>query len=166
MRSEIFHTIRACNRQFTGDEWSDYCQLTRNDDSKRIYNTFGKYRFNDFDICINPDIDTISVKECAYGYYVRIKYAECGNGLYAYGIDYGTGTGGGGFGVSWADSAEPDRYNRGYHSERECKIAAAEVAINILGNSKGDKKLAQLIEKVTEYKRGLERPRVVQLELF
>lgn len=166
MNSEIFHTIRACNRQFTGDEWSDYCKLTRNDDSKRIFNTFGRYTFNDCDICINPDIDTISVKEGAWAYNVRIKYAECGNGLYAYGIDYCTGTGGGGFGVSWADSAEPDSYHRGYHSERECKIAAAEAAIIRLGDSKGCKKLAQLIANVTEYKRALERPQVVQLELF
>lgn len=166
MRSEIFHTIRACNRQFTGDEWSDYCHLTRNDDSKRIYNTFGRYTFNDCDICINPEIDVISIKEGAWGYYVHIKYAECGNGLWSYGIDYFTGTGGGGYGVSWSDSTEPDRYHRGYHSERECKIAAAEAAISRLGGSKGDKNLAQLIEKVTEYKRSLERPQVVQLELF
>lgn len=174
MSSEIFHTIRACNRQFTEDEWSDYCQLVRNDDSKRISNTFGKYRFNDCDICINPEIEVISIKEGAWGYYVRIKYAECGNGLYAYGIVYSTGTGGGGFDVSWVDNkGYPSRAEKGYHSERECKIAAADCALRMLAvrgevkmNGMENKLLRQLVQKVMEYKRGLERPQVVQLELF
>ena len=173
MSSEIFHTIRACNRQFTGDEWRDYCHQTTNDDSKRIYNTFGKYRFNDCDICINPEIEVISIKEGAWGYYVRIKYAECGNGLWSYGIDYNTGTRGGGCGVSWVDNkGGHGRAEKGYPSERECKIAAADCALRMLdkmgmvGAGNDGQLLRKLIEKVKAYKHDLERPQVVQLELF
>lgn len=174
MAKEIFHTIRACNRTFDDKEWTEYCEMTRNDSTKRIFNTFGKYTFNDCDICVNPDIEELNLKGGAWGYYVSIKYAECGNGVWVFGLDYSTGTGGGGFGAAWSDTtkANSDLWHSGYASERECKIAAAEKAVKYLKNSYNlnDDNRGVLVNKLIamcqEYKRALERPQVVQLELF
>lgn len=173
-KKEIAHVIRACGRTFDSEQWAEYLNMTRHDESKQIFNTFGQYTFNDCDICINPSFDELTVKGGAWGYYVRIKYAECGNGIWVYGIDYSTGTGGGGFGAAWSDkvNGKDDEWHSGYKSERECKIAAAEKAIVYLKNAynlNDDNRgilVNRLIGMCKDYKRNLERPQVVQLELF
>lgn len=174
MEKEIFHTIRACGRTFDQEQWFKYCDETRKDEMKRIFNTFGKYTFNDNDICINPTVDELNLKGGAFGYYVYIKIAECGNGIWVFGLSYSTGTGGGGFGASWSNKVKgkDDDWHSGYPSERECKIAAAQYAIERLKNSYNlneDNRgvlVNKLIEMCKEYKKNLERPQVVQLSLF
>lgn len=175
--SKIFHTIRCAGKSFTGDEWAEYCHRVREDESRRIRTTFGKYTFNDCDICLNPETERIEAKGGAWGYYVVIKWAECGNGLWSFGLAYSTGTGGGGFGVSWADQEYQDdgkwHWNCGYPSERECKAAASQRAIENLygalrykdGDNRGVQ-IRKLIAMVEDYHKSLTRPKVVQLELF
>lgn len=167
-----FHYIRHCKRAFTSEEWGEYCGQ-----QERIETTFGRYTFNDFDICINPDKMTIEQKGGAYGYYATIKIAECGNGLWVYGIDYSSGTGGGGYGASWEDKEFDKRGRRvAYKSEVECRQAACDACIKTLLSAmprtiddiKGctGKNIRQLIAKIEDYKKSLTRPKITQLELF
>lgn len=172
-KEEIVHTIRACKRTFTQEQWNEYCDMTRHDDSLRVTNTFGKYTFNDHDVCINPDVEEINVKGGAYGYYVRIKYAECGNGIWTFGIDHSTGTGGGGFSPAWSDKVgDPKSWHSGYASKKECLVAACDKALVYLDNAynvKADNRgrlIAELKCKVKDFRKELTRPKVVQLKLF
>ena len=171
MSKEVFHRVRWCNRTFDCDQWSEYCELTRHDSSKKLQGTFGKYTFNDYDICINPDVVELLVKGGSFGYFVNINYAECGNGVWVFGLDYGIGTGGGGFGAAWSDVLVSDskELHAGYASEVECKLAACQNALEYIGNRGSFAKnscLARLYDKVKEYEKSLTRPKVVQLELF
>ena len=168
--SEEFHRIRHLNKVFNQDEWADYCHECREDDSKRIRTTFGKYTFNDCDICLNPDTERIESKGGAYGYYVVLKWAECGNGLWSYGLDYSTGTGGGGYGVSWADLQGNEKsWRNGYPSEQECKVAGWRKALKYIGNHEHNARTSpaeKLREMIQDEIKRLTRPQVVQLELF
>lgn len=170
MKQKPFHVIRSAGVEFNDEEWADYCRECREDDSKRIRTSFGKYTFNDCDICLNPDTERIESKGGAWGYYVVIKWAECGNGLWSYGLDYSTGTGGGGFGVSWADLQGNEKsWRNGYPSERECKAAASEKVIAYLRSAlryKDEQQVRRLLAMVEDYHKSLTRPQVVQLELF
>ena len=145
----------------------------RHDETKQIFNQFGKYVFNDHDICINADKVRLDVKDGSFGYYVHIKYAECGNGIWVFGLDYSTGTGGGGFGAAWSDNVgDPKTWHSGYPSERDCLLAACDKAMKYLNNAydvKQDNRgilIGKLKDMVTEYKKSLTRPKIVQLELF
>ena len=165
-----FHRIRHLNKVFNQDEWADYCHECREDDSKRIRTTFGKYTFNDCDICLNPDTERIESKGGAYGYYVVLKWAECGNGLWSYGLDYSTGTGGGGYGVSWADLQGNEKsWRNGYPSEQECKVAGWRKALKYIDNHEHNARTSpaeKLLEMIQDEIKRLTRPQVVQLELF
>ena len=166
---EIFHVCRSAGREFTQEEWFEYCNQRRNNPEKAIRTTIGKYTFNDNDVCLNPEVITLKVDDKrTYGYEVSLKWCYCGNGLWQYGIDYNTGDGGGGFSPSFASPDEKREWLRGYPSERECKLAACEAAKNRLYNSyhKGDPKVKRLWEMVDEYQKTISRPKIVQLELF
>ena len=164
---KIFHTIRCANKTFTQEEWGDYCSKVRLDDSKRIRTQFGKYVFNDCDICLNPEKEVIAIEKKSNTFRVEISWASCGNGLWSYGLSYNIGTAGGGFGVSWAKTTM-DRYHKGYKSERECKVAACEDAVRIVEGHK-DAKIEyrqKLVSLINNYKRTIIHGKVVQLELF
>lgn len=168
MSEEVFHTIRHLGRTFTSEQWSDYCAECRKDEGKRIRTKIGKYIWNDFDICLNPDTYFYTLdKNKPYGYNVTIKIAECGNGVWAFGMDYNTGTGGGGFGVSWADKADTKIWNKGFESEKECKRFALRYVISRLhpynGNEQKIERLKALLQKEVD---TLQRPQYVQLSLF
>ncbi len=165
---EVFHTIRAQGITFTSEQWGEYCKETRKDSSKLITTKIGKYVFNDFDICLNPERDDIIVKDGSYGYKVSIKYADCGNGLWSFGLDYNVGTAGGGFGVSWVDKDTGDGCFRGYRTKVECLDAACErVEMCVMScGGKNNKIALALIEKIKAYRKELKRPKIVQLELF
>ena len=155
MKQKPFHKIRCCNREFTQDEWTAYLTAVYKGERERIVTTFGKYLFNDCDICLNPDKQEIVAKNGSSMYSVTLKWAECGNGLWSFGIDYNLGTAGGGFGVSWADLQGNEKSWR--------------KALKYIGNHEHNartsppEKLREMIED--EIKR-LTRPQVVQLELF
>ena len=167
MSNEVHHRIRHLNRTFTFDEWAEYCDRTRKDESQRIQTTIGKYTWNDHDICINPEEWTITAKAGAYGYYATIKWAECGNGVWAFGLDYSTGTGGGGFGVWWADKADIKVSNKGFESEKECKRFALRYALTrILPFDGNNKMVDRLRAKIQEELDKLQKPQYIQLELF
>lgn len=169
-KQKPFHVIRCAGIKFTQDEWGNYLDAVWHGKREPIYTTFGKYQFNDNDICINPDKQEIVAKNGGYGYSMTLKWAECGNGLWSFGIDYNLGTAGGGFGVSWVDLQGNEKsWRNGYPSELECKIAGWRKALKYIGNHEHNartsppEKLREMIED--EIKR-LTRPQVVQLELF
>lgn len=168
MDKEVFHRIMHLNRTFTQDEWSQYLDETYKDESKRIRSTIGKYTWNDHDICLNPDTYYYSIdKKNAGGYNCTINIAECGNGVWAFGLDYNTGTGGGGFGVSWADKADTKVWNKGFESEKECKRFALRYALTrIVPFNGNDKKVNQLRELLQKELDKLTKPQYIQLELF
>lgn len=170
--AEVFHRIRCCGKTFTSDEWGEYCKMTRYEEGRRIYTSIGKYTFNDHDICMNPDTMTIKVDvKNAYGCGVQIRVADCGNGLWVYGLAVNTVDGGYCGGPAWTDDP-----SRGYASERECRIAACNSALTHIGNALKHKsgmggegrgsKLKRLAEMVDDYKKSLSRPKIVQLSLF
>ena len=165
---EFFHVIDSARKTFTREEWSEYCNATRHDDSVRIRTQIGKYLFNDHDICINPEVMSLVVKGGGNPYSVMLKWCDCGNGLWVYGLDYNTGDGGGGFGARFVNPDEKRDWLRGYPSERECKIAACDSAIKRLSHSfhKDEPNVKRLIAMVEDYRKSLARPKVVQLSLF
>ena len=164
--NEVFHRIRHLNRSFTQQEWSEYCERSRIDESQRIYTTIGKYTWNDCDICMNPETWTIATKTGAYGYSVTIRWAECRNGIFAFGISYNCGTEGGSFGVSWADKADVKVWNKGFESEKECKRFALRYALTRIIPKKDNKEIDKLRAKIQEELDKLQKPQWVQLELF
>lgn len=142
------------------------------------YTTCDRFHWNDCDVCLNPEVMSLVAVNGGYGYSVTIKWAECGNGLWAYGIDYNTGTGGGGFGVSFADKpfkeGEKPDYRTGYPTEKDCKIAACKRAIKLVKNSgywnteEGDSRRIntdRLLKMIDDYMESI-NPKYVQLELF
>lgn len=170
MKQKPFHVIRSAGVEFTDEEWGAYCQAIRREEREPIITTFGKYQFNDCDICTNPDRQEIVAKAGAWVYRMELKWAECGNGLWSFGLSYNFGTGGGGYGVSWADLQGNEKsWRNGYPSELECKVAGWKKALEYIGNHEHNartspaEKLRAMIED--EIKR-LTRPQVVQLELF
>ena len=174
--TEIFHRIRSCGREFNRDEWHDYLESTNKDKSNRITTTFGSYTFNDHDICITPDVVKIAVKEGSYGYYVEIETAECGNGIWVYGLHYNYGTGGGCWGARWTDKLTDHLgISRGYKSRKEALIDACNNAIGQLNrqmdictkrDGNNGSLLKRLVQMIKEYKRELKHPAPVELSLF
>ena len=164
----VFHEIRTARMLFDEDEWADYCYRCRKDDSNAIRTQIGKYLWNDNDICLNPDVMSLVVDGKSYGYYVTLKWADCGNGFWSSAIDYGYGIGGGGSGVSYADRLVSEKYDHraGYRNEIDAKIAACDEALTALSHA-NDKsgKLQRLIRMVEDYKKSI-KPKVVQLDLF
>ena len=162
----IFHHIKHLNKSFTAEAWQEYCSETLKDESKRIQTKIGKYIWNDCDICLNPESWLIETKHGANGYSLEISWAECGNGIFAFGISYNCGTEGGSFGVSWADKADTKVWNKGFESEKECKRFALRYALTRLIPKKDKKEIEKLRAKVQEELDKLQKPQWVQLELF
>lgn len=168
-KMRIFHTIKCCGKEFTSDEWHEYCRETRIDSSKRIITTIGKYDFNDFDICLNPSTLSLIVSHGATGYEVMLKWCDCGNGLWTYGLNYSCGSGGGGFGCSWVDTQNTaNPHMKGYPSEKDCILACCDAAISCIEHmvDKDESKVKRLIEMIKEHKKSIKRPVPIQLELF
>ena len=166
-KRKIWHRIASCNRSFTRDEWNKYLQESNQNPDKRIVTTIGKYKWNDCDICLNPEEWMISVKSGSYGYYVIITWADCGNGVWAFGLKYNTGTGGGCFGVSYATGKEKQIWNRGFESELSCKKYALRYAMTRLHpyNDNGVM-INRLKDAIQAELNKLSRPQYVQLSLF
>lgn len=170
MKQKPFHVIRSAGVEFTDEEWGAYCQAIRREERDPIITTFGKYKFNDCDICINPDRETIAATGGAYGYSVELKLAYCGNCLWSFGLSYNLGTCGGGFGVSWADlHGDENSWRNGYQSEQECKVAGWKKALEYIGHHEHNSRTSpaeKLREMIEDEIKRLTRPQVVQLELF
>lgn len=167
--AEIFHEIRTAGRKFTQEQWGDYCNRSRNNPDELIHTTIGKYVWNDNDICLNPESVNLEVKQASIGWYAHIRYADCGNGLWSFGISYGTGNGGGSYGVSFADKDKGKGWRRGYHTKDECLVAACDELLErfatVYDRDRNDN-YRKLVSMVQDYKRSIGRPKVVQLELF
>ena len=168
MKKKPFHVIRSAGKEFTQDEWSEYLNSVYRGEREPITTQYGKYLFNDNDICINYDKQEITAKSGWFGYYVILKFAECGNGIWVYGINYSIGTGGGGYGAEWSDTTDENVPYHGYPSEHDCKVAGWHDALEIISSHYYQRtptaiKLRTMIED--EIKK-LTCPQVVQLELF
>lgn len=163
MAKKIFHTCYSACRAFTKQQWHDYLEK-----EEKIGKNFGKYIVNDCDICINPDVIHFEVNKVWC--YANIKWADFGNGWFAYGIDCNTNDGGWSFGVSYIDDKCAHlEWRRKYaaRSKKECLIAACELIVNYLTERvKTDKRIYRLIQMIKDYKKELSTPKVVQLELF
>ena len=170
MKRKPFHVIRCAGIEFTQDEWGAYLNAVYKGERERINTTFGRYTFNDSDICINPNKQQLVAKAGSYGYDVTLKWAECGNGLWSFGIDYNLGTGGGGYGVSWADITGNEKsWRNGYPSEQECKVAGWRKALTYIGNHGHNARVSpanKLKQMIEDEIKALTRPRIRQLELF
>lgn len=170
MKQKPFHEIRCAGIQFTQDEWSEYLGAVYKGQRERIVTTFGKYHFSDADICTNPETQTIESKAGAYGYSCTLSWAECGNGLWSFGLDYNLGTGGGGYGVAWADlQGDEKSWRNGYPSEQECKVAGWRKALTYIGNHQYNERTSlarKLCKMIQDEIKRLTRPQIVQLELF
>lgn len=129
MKKKPFHVIWSAGVEFTQDEWNEYLNAVYAGQRKRITTQYGKYLFNDNDICINYDKQEIMAKPGSYGYYATLEFAECGNGVWVYGIDYCYGNGGGCFGAEWSDTTDENVRYHGYPSERDCKVAGWQEAL-------------------------------------
>ena len=164
MNTEEGFYIRSASIHMTNEEWGEYCRHTREDFGARIRTTFGKYTFNENDVCLNPDVLTIGVKGNNL-VYARIKWCECGNGIWSFGIDYSTGSGGGGCGASYADKLG-DGYGCGYATEKEAKLKACEKVLQSIRGGFDRKNCERLRQMVEDYMKTLQRSKVVQLELF
>lgn len=169
MGKEVCHTIRHLKRTFTLEEWQDYCDSIRNDDDNRIVTRIGKYLWNHSDICLNPEKEEVVIKKAdGWGNYsAEIAYANCGNGLWAFGYDINTGTEGSSRGVSWADKSDLSKWNKGFESERECKKYAWRYILTRLQPKKDKNKLIErLYQEVEKKYKENSRPQIIQLELF
>lgn len=180
--AEIFHTIRCTAKTYTEEEWSEHCRAKAHDGVMFpvVHTTCDRYHWNDHDICLNPEVMTLVLKKGGIGWRVMIMWADCGNGLWSFGIDYATGTGGGGFGVSFADKPYDGTkidWRTGFTSELECKLTACRAAIARVRDSgywnseEGDDKRKltdRLIKMVEDYMLSINppKPRYQQLELF
>ena len=165
--SEVCHTIRHLKRTFNREEWAEYCAQCRENPSARIVTSIGKYKFNDCDVCLNPDTDAVEIKGGAYGYSAEIKFAHCGNGVWAFGYDINTGTAGSSSGVSWADKQNLSKWNKAFESERECKkYAWRYILTRLQPNKDKNKMIARLYDEVEKKYKQYSRPQIVQLELF
>ncbi len=143
------HVIRCAGREFTFGEWCDYLKATNKDESERIVTTIGKYDFNDHDICLNPKVMSLVIDKVYY--YVTLKWCYCGNGLWAFGMDYSTGNGGGGFGCAFVNvTGNHDSCHNGYKTEEECIMAACDCAISRIENTgrTNDSKVQRLLAMV------------------
>lgn len=166
---EFFHECRSAGRKFTQDEWWAYLRQVDENPDAEIQTRFGDYVFNVHDICLNPDKVRIEAEKGCFGYWCEIKYAECGNGLWSFGISYCTGTGGGGYGVAYADEhGDPSKWRFGSLTLNEGLVAMCDYLVKrVIQNSGAPKdKLNKLNDKIMEYRRSIGRPTVVQLELF
>lgn len=168
MKKKPFHVIRSAGVEFTQDEWNEYLNAVYAGEREHITTQYGQYIYNEHDICLNPSKQEIASNVGAYGYYVILKFAECGNGVWVYGIDYSIGTGGGGFGAEWSDTTDENVRSHGYPTEYDCKVAGWKYALEIISKHYYQRtptaiRLRTMIED--EIKK-LTRPQVVQLELF
>lgn len=168
MAKEVFHRIRSAGIDMTLEQWGDYCRASNEDPAKRINTQIGKYLFNDCDVCMNPETMSLVVDGKAYGYYVTLKWCDCGNGSWSFGVEYCYGIGGGGGGCSFTDPDDEKEWMRGRPSEKEAKVAACERALECLSHNrrKNDVKADRLIRMVEDYMKSISRPKVVQLSLF
>ena len=61
MADRIHHTIRCINKHFTFKEWGKWCEEKHKKGflTDYIVYEFNGYKFNDYDVCLNPSIITI-----------------------------------------------------------------------------------------------------------
>lgn len=106
---EIHHACRCTGQTFTFKEWSAYLKAHPN--TGEIVFSTGKFGWNIFDVCMNPNIN---VKWCAGSYRFEIETAQSPNGRWDNGYSCMFHTSGMSHGVSFVS-----RPNDGYPSEKD-----------------------------------------------
>lgn len=109
MKKEIHHACRCTGQTFSFKEWSAYRKA--HPDSGEIVFTFGKFGWNIFDVCMNPNIP---VKWIGAACGFEITTARSPNGRWDNGLSCWFHSSGRSHGASFVSS--PDD---GYPSEKE-----------------------------------------------
>lgn len=105
---QVHHRCRCLDRNFTFEEWCDYC---RNNPSGDIVLTVGKFGFNINDVCLTPNTPVnIEKGTCR----LEISTAQSKNGRWGYGYHLMSHTEGRFSGVSFIDDPQ-----KGFPTEKE-----------------------------------------------
>ena len=126
----------------------------------------GKYIFNDCNICINPERQDFWINKY---WYARLRWCDCGNGWFTYSFDLSYGDGGHSFGCNYADDkCKEGDWHRGYKSKKVCLLKCCDDVINEFEHiyEHNNINAKRLVKMITDYKKSLHEPKVVQLELF
>lgn len=113
--NKIYHTCKCLNRDFTLDEYSDFCKSSQSDNA--VFEEYG-FKWNIHDICLNPNTHKIIDDK---GSYFDITTAKTRNG-WVYGYNYSgldSEWGGGGSGCYYGD-------NKKFNEEKDAIIAILE----------------------------------------
>lgn len=109
MNDRIHHRCRCLGKDFTFQEWVDYCKDPAHD-SAQIVMTYEEFGFNVNDVCMTPRVPVKLI--VAPHYYLAVKTAQSPCGKWDAGFDYGLGTGGGSSPCAFTDG------KTGYDNER------------------------------------------------
>lgn len=109
MKDNVFFHSKCTNRNFTWDEWMEYCQT--NGYSNGVVHTYKEFKYNIHDICLNP---RTPIKWACKNVRFEINVAQSDNGRWACGIDFMTPHSGCGEGTGFIDDA-----SKGFSTEKE-----------------------------------------------
>lgn len=102
--NQIIHTCHCLGQHFTVREWTKAYS-----DPKKVVHTFNGYKYNIYDVCLNPTILDLTQDK----YKLTIKYCQSDCGKWSVGIDYLLGNSGGYYGCSFLPSREEGHISRG-----------------------------------------------------
>lgn len=111
MNDRIHHRCRCLGKDFTFQEWIDYCKDPSHD-SAQIVMTYEEFGFNVHDVCMTPHVPVKLIVDARF--YIAVRTAQSPNGRWTVGNNYGLGTGGGSCPVAFTDLDDA-----GFPSERE-----------------------------------------------
>lgn len=115
MMGQVFYHSPSMDKDFTAQEWSDYCKTHSPNESVRMLDTFA-YNING--VCLNPDItNQFKVGKCEF----IVKVSQVfGGWVYGYEVTHGTG------GASSPCSFTRQTYATRTEAARACLMAMQE----------------------------------------
>jgi len=157
MTDDIFYHCKAIGKEFTRQEWFDYCSKHRNDNNVIVASYLG-FDWNINDVCLNPNVPC-QYKDTSGRYNYEIRTAQCPCGAWVAGVRYSIGDGGGSCGC-WFVTDPAD----GYPTEKAAvndKLNAVKKRLEYEDkNNTGVKKMLAAVNS------DLERYNIHQLDLF
>lgn len=111
MSERIHHRCHCLGRDFTFQEWIEYCKDKAHDSAEIVFR-FGDFGFNVHDVCMTPHVPVKLTVDSRF--YLQVRTAQSPNGRWTVGNNYGLGTGGGSCPVAFTD-----RDDAGFPTERE-----------------------------------------------
>ena len=119
-QSRIVHVCAALGKQFSLREWKRYTEINGRDNSDRVIASVNGFKFNIYDVCLNPKIPV----EWNDGKHIffRVKLCQLRDGRWNYGYDYWFIDGGGSVGACY-----PKNIERGFSTEKDAVYNCLEV---------------------------------------